>query len=262
MASRRLESPRCAWARHASTDGWWDALQRLLLNPDTVLADVEAAASVGEARKRDAPADMTRLERAIAEVKTQHGRLLDLYLNGHLDQATDRAKAANLGGRRATLQEQQEDAQTRYQDGNAQPSPPDARALCALLAPRLSDLTFEQRHHLVRMLLTSIIATRKVIEIEGLSTPGSGSAASSPLAYRYCRLWTHQQHVMPARRRHFQGALDVLLPAHVGEVGRVGRQRGVEQVLGDRSGRDNGLAAQRSASQEPWGAIAAAMALW
>jgi len=158
----------------------WDALQRLLLNPETVLADVEAAASDGEGRRREAAADLARLERATSEVETQRGRLLDLYLSGHLDQAAYSAKASDLDSRRATLLEQQEDARARYEDGHAHQLPTtDARALCALLAPRLNDLTFEQRRHLVRMLVESIVATRDEVEIEGAFDAGCIEAANA-----------------------------------------------------------------------------------
>lgn len=146
----------------------WDALQRLLLNPETVLADVEAAASDGDARKREASADLARLERTLTDVETQRGRLLDLYLAGHLDQASYSAKAADLDARRVALHEQHKDARTRVEDGAAMALPTtDARALCALLAPRLEGLTFAQRRHLVRLLVDSIVATREVVEIEG-----------------------------------------------------------------------------------------------
>jgi len=156
----------------------WDALRGLILDPDTVLAEVEAAAEDGGSQVTEAATKLERVERTLGEVEKQRARLLDLYLQGHLDASAYAAKVAEFDARRDALAVERDAFAVRRDEGAAQLIPTgDVRAACAHLSARLDALTFGQRQHLVRTLVERVTATREHAVIEGVfDAPAMGTA--------------------------------------------------------------------------------------
>jgi hypothetical protein len=80
--------------------------------------------------------------------------------------------------------------------------------------------------------------------LEGLPTP-EGRQDRRETAPEHCLArpgWTGEKEVVPTRSRELERTSAALLPADVGQVGKVGRR--ARFVLGRRRGRDLGLAAQ------------------
>ncbi len=147
----------------------WDALRGLILNPDTILAEIEAAAGDGARQATEAAGTLEKLDRAISEVERQRARLLDLYLQGHLDAGAYAAKVAEFDAKRAALTVERDARAGRRAEGIALQIPTDdVRAACAHLSARLDALTFDQRRHLLRTLVERVTATREDALIEGV----------------------------------------------------------------------------------------------
>lgn len=158
----------------------WEAVQNLILDPGTVLAEVETLAKEGAHQATDAAGTLERIDRASAEVEKQRGRLLDLYLQSRLDGDTYAMKMAEFDARRDALAAERESHTTQRAEGAALQIPTDdVRAACALLSESLGTLTFAQRRHLVRTLVDRVTATREEATIEGVfDAPALGATGA------------------------------------------------------------------------------------
>jgi site-specific DNA recombinase len=146
----------------------WTAVRDTLSDPSTVLDDLRALSDAGSAQAAEAEAELRTIERATTAIDQQRDTLLNLHLAGVIDRARFTEKDAALQGKQQALADQAAVLVARRAAALAQQLPvTQIEELCAELAGRLDTLTFAQRQHVVRLLVSSVSTDGHSVHLAG-----------------------------------------------------------------------------------------------
>src|SRR5579871_6401287 len=211
----------------------WEALERVLRDPDVLLAKVKASRQALDSCRVAAQTEVADLKRQLGRVDRQRERLLSLYLDESLNKAIYAERARHLDRQAEALARRLAAAEADAAAGSADTQRHDAALrYCKLVCRGLDRLDAAGRQRLLRLLVDRVVVHVRMIELHGLlptegaPLPTEGARASTVPADVQHR--PQSEDVVAARRGHLEGALGVRLPADVGEVA-CRERRGGEQ---------------------------------
>lgn len=160
----------------------WADLCAVLLDPAHIGRALERARG-GAWLPQELQAREHNLAQAIAGIERQQQRLLDAYLGAALELPEFERKRADLNERRRVLQGQQQQLEevARQRIEVAQVAEA-AETFCAQVRENLALATFEQKRHLIELLIDHVVVTDEEVEIRYVM-PISPNGARQPFCH-------------------------------------------------------------------------------
>lgn len=148
----------------------WDALVAVIQDPDTLQTTAKASKLGIDARRVDAQTEHAELSRALAKVKANRDRLLDLFVDGRLDRADLDAREPKLKAEVNRLMQAVAEAEARLKAGHAESAHHAALVrYCKLVGKGIERLDDAGRQALLRRVLTRVVYQPDGrVEVEGV----------------------------------------------------------------------------------------------
>jgi site-specific DNA recombinase len=182
---RRSEAGACR-ARYVPADQLdelvWADLCAVLTEPQHVEAAL-ARARGGAWLPQELQARQRTIEQAVSGMERQETRLLDAYLGGALELPEFERKRQELGQRRKVLQGQYQQLEVQASERlEVAQVAGAAERFCAGVRAGLAQATFEQKRHLVELLIDQVIVADEEVEIRYVM-PISPTGARQPFCH-------------------------------------------------------------------------------
>jgi site-specific DNA recombinase len=147
----------------------WEAVTRVLRDPDELLVTVKTKRAALNAERVDASTELAECRRRLDRVQREQKKLLDLYLNDHLDKETFLSRDAPLKQAAQELTAHISQAEAQLAKGTAEVDRHEAvLRYCRVIRAGLDRLDEAGKQKLLSMLVDKVVLYTRRLEVTGI----------------------------------------------------------------------------------------------